>query len=428
MYETMGTGEERSPGLKKTARCIAGLDGAALRRRLDTFLSSPAGGEEELIAFRREMHRYPELGRKEFRTTARIRERLEAAGLEPRLLRGGTGLICEFGPKTDAPVIALRADIDALPVQEENDVEYRSEVDGIAHACGHDVHTTVVLGTGLFLAELDKHGLLPGRVRLIFEPAEELLPSGALDVIKDGGLKGVDRIYAVHCWPQLPVGQFGVHIGAITSVCDMVRVKVTGPGGHTSRPQNTTDVVFTLASIATELPAALSRRVDPRSGLSLVWGIINAGGAANRIPSTGTLEGTVRCQDNQVWEKAPELVESVVAHVAGMFNARAELEYVRGVPASVNDAVSVQMFQDAATFMLGEGAVVPNVSSLGADSFGFYQQLNPGAYICMGTRVPGISRETDLHSGDYNPGERCIRDAVKALAGTVLVAQGVALV
>jgi amidohydrolase len=325
-------------------------------------------------------------------------------------------------------VIALRADIDALSVQEKNDVEYRSEVDGMAHACGHDVHTAVVLGTGLFLAELDKAGLLSGRVRLIFEPAEELLPSGAVDVIEDGGIAGVDRIYAVHCWPPLPVGQFGVRTGAVTAGCDMVKIKVAGPGGHTSRPQNAADLVLTLAGMATALPVVLSRKVDPRSGLSLVWGVINAGEAANRIPSEGILEGTVRCEDNRALKQAPELVKEAVVDLARMFGAEAELEYVRGVPASVNDAASVRIFRDAAAFVLGESAVVPGDASLGGDSFGFYQMEIPGAYIWMGTRPSGTSRKTDLHSGDYLPDEGCIRDAVKALAVTVLTAQEVVLV
>ncbi|MEV5706350.1 amidohydrolase [Actinoallomurus sp. NPDC052274] len=422
MYETTGTGE-RSPGLEMSGG-ITRLDGAALRLRLDTFLTSSG---EELVAFRRDLHRHPELGREEVRTSRQIFKRLKAAGLNPRMLRCGTGLICEFGPKTNAPVIALRAELDALPVQEENDVEYRSEVDGKAHACGHDVHIAVVLGTGLFLAELHERGLLPGRVRLIFEPAEELIPCGALDVIEEGGIDGVGRIYTVHGWPHLPVGTFGTYVGAVTSACDQVVVNVTGAGGHTSRPQLTADVVFALAKIVTEVPAALSRRVAPQAGLSLVWGEIHAGEAFNRIPSSGTVKGSVRCRDNEAWEKAPELVEGLVAAEASKFKAKAKVEYLRGMAASVNDTESVQLFHDAAAFLLGKNALVPDVASLGGDSFGFYQMRIPGAYLWMGTAAPDSAEGIDLHQGGYNPDERCIPATVKVLAGTVLTAQGLVL-
>src|SRR6478752_1208406 len=236
------------------------MRGRNFRGELDTFL---AGREQELIDFRRDLHMHPELAFAEYRTTQRVADRLTAAGLVPSVLPRGTGLICEVG-SGDGPTVALRADIDALPVPDEKDVPYSSTVPGVCHACGHDVHTTILVGTGLFLAQQAAAGLLPGRVRLIFQPAEEL-PGGALEVMASGGISGVDRIFGLHCDPRVDVGKVGLKTGPITSACDKVSIRVSGPGGHTARPHLTADLVFALAKILTELPAGLSRRVDPRS-------------------------------------------------------------------------------------------------------------------------------------------------------------------
>nr|BFE86457.1 hypothetical protein GCM10020093_090580 [Planobispora longispora] len=272
----------------------------------------------------------PELGFAEYRTTQRIAERLGAIGLVPSVLPRGTGLICDVG-SGDGPTVALRADIDALPVPDEKDVPYSSTVPGVCHACGHDVHTTVLLGASMFLARQAEAGLLPGRVRLVFQPAEEV-PGGALEVMAAGGLSGVDRIFGLHCDPRVDVGKVGLKTGPITSACDRVTVRVSGPGGHTARPHLTADLVFALAKILTELPAALSRRVDPRSSLSLVWGRVEAGSAANAIPDDGVAEGTVRCLDEEAWHAAPDMIKALLESVAGAYGVEAQMDYVRGVP------------------------------------------------------------------------------------------------
>src|SRR5450759_6012362 len=245
---------------------------------LDEFL---AAHEAELIEFRRDLHAHPELANAEHRTTRRVALRLAAEGLRPVILPKGTGLIVDIGSEQDSdaerPVVALRADLDALPMADEKDVPYRSTVPGVCHACGHDVHTTVLLGAGMFLAHLADAGWMPGRVRLIFQPAEELTPGGAVDVVEADGLDGVQRIFALHCDPRTDAGQVGVRSGPITAAADRFQVRLRGPGGHTSRPHLTADLVYALAKVVTEVPAALSRRVDPRSGLSVVWGQISAG-------------------------------------------------------------------------------------------------------------------------------------------------------
>src|SRR5262247_919023 len=283
--------------------------GHDLPEELDHFL---AAREEELIAFRRDLHAHPELGYHEHRTTSRVSLRLAAAGLRPVILPKGTGLIVDIGaPSAGDSLVALRADLDALPLNDEKNVPYRSTVPNACHACGHDVHTTVLVGTGLFLAARAAAVGLPGRVRLVFQPAEEI-PGGALDVMAAGSIASVQRIFALHCDPSLDVGKVGTRIGPITGACDKIRVKVTGLGGHTARPHLTTDLVYALGKIVTELPAALSRRVDPRSSLSLVWGEVSAGMAHNAIPEEGHAAGTVRCLDEQAWHGAPGLLDELV--------------------------------------------------------------------------------------------------------------------
>ncbi|MDF5751309.1 amidohydrolase [Spongiactinospora sp. TRM90649] len=393
------------------------MRGRDLRGELDAFLVQ---AEPALIDFRRDLHMHPELAFAEYRTTKRISERLERAGLVHAVLPKGTGLVCEVG-SGDGPTVALRADIDALALADEKDVPYRSTVPGRCHACGHDVHTTILLGTALFLAEQAAAGLLPGRVRMIFQPAEEL-PGGALEVMASGGISGVDRIFGLHCDPRVDVGQVGLRTGPITSACDKVRIRVSGPGGHTARPHLTADLVFGLAKILTELPAALSRRVDPRSSLSLVWGRVEAGSVANAIPDDGVAEGTVRCLDESAWHGAPELLKTLLDSVAGAYGLEAEMEYTRGVPPVVNDEVSVQMLAEAADRALGAGAVVPTEQSLGGEDFGWYLESIPGAFARLGVRKPGSAGRLDIHQGTFDVDETCIGMGVRFMAATALTA------
>jgi amidohydrolase len=393
------------------------MRGRDLRGELDAFL---AEAEPGLVEFRRDLHMHPELAFAEHRTTQHIAERLAAAGLVPSVLPRGTGVICEVG-SGDGPTVALRADIDALPLPDEKDVPYRSIIPGVCHACGHDVHSTIVLGTGLFLARQAAEGLLPGRVRLIFQPAEEL-PGGALEVMASGGISGVDRIFGLHCDPRVDVGQVGLKAGPITSACDRVTIRVSGPGGHTARPHLTADLVFALAKILTELPAALSRRVDPRSSLSLVWGRVEAGSVANAIPDDGIAEGTVRCLDEEAWHAAPELIKALLDSVAGAYGVEATMDYARGVPPVVNDEESVQMLTEAAERVLGAAAPVPTQQSLGGEDFGWYLESVPGAYARLGTRKPGSVQQGDIHQGTFDVDETCIGMGVRFLAATALTA------
>ncbi|MFF1546663.1 amidohydrolase [Streptomyces sp. NPDC058291] len=385
----------------------------------------PEALRAELVAFRRDLHMHPELGNQEFRTTAAIKARLEKAGLAPRVLAVGTGLICDIGTVGAAdgvPVLALRADIDALPIPDTKaECAYRSTVPDRAHACGHDVHTTVVLGAGLVLADLHRQGRLPRPVRLIFQPAEEVLPGGAADAIADGALKGVGRIIAVHCDPRVDAGRIGLREGAITSACDRLEISLDGPGGHTARPHLTTDLVTAAARVVTDVPALVGRRVDTRAGLAVTWGRIESGHAPNVIPQHAELSGTVRCLDLDAWRQAPDIVVAAIDEVANLHRAKSEINYVRGVPPVVNDADVTGLLRDAMIARRGETAVEATEQSLGGEDFSWYLERVPGAMARLGVRPPGERTVRDLHQGDFDADESAITAGVELFTAAALL-------
>jgi amidohydrolase len=234
----------------------------------------------------------------------------------------------------------------------------------------------------------------------------------------------VDRVFALHCDPRLDVGKIGTRVGAITAACDKITVRVTGPGGHTARPHLTADLVFALGKIITELPAALSRRVDPRSSLSLVWGRVNAGAAANAIPDDGIVEGTVRCLDDEAWHQAPDLLKALIDSVASAYGVVADLSYVRNVPPTVNEAMSTAMVEAAADRVLGADSVVSAPQSLGGEDFAWYLESIPGALARLGTRKPGSGDDFDIHQPSFDVDERAIGVGVRLMVATALTAIG----
>jgi amidohydrolase len=373
----------------------------------------------ELVSVRRHIHSNPELSGEEFATADYLAARLAAAGLEPRFLPKGNGVICDIGEPGDRTV-ALRADIDALPLPDVKDVPYRSTVDGVCHACGHDVHATVALGAGLMVASLAEQGLLPGRVRILLQPSEERFPSGAPEVIDAGGLDDVSAIFAVHCDPRLPTGLVGVRSGPLTAAADQLEVRLTGKGGHTARPHLTTDLVNALSRVVLDVPALLSRRIDPRAGVSLVFGAIHAGQAANAIPQTGYARGTVRVLDRNAWEEVPGLLKELVEHAVAGTGAEAHVEYTRGVPPVVNDRMATATMAGAAAAALGGDKVVETPVSMGGEDFAWYLEHVPGAMARLGVGRPG--EQLDLHQGSFDIDERAIGYGVRTMVHTALAA------
>lgn len=367
----------------------------------------------DLVQWRRHIHANPELSRTEFGTTEFVAAWLTKAGLSPQKMPGGTGLICDIGP--EGPRIGLRADMDALPLQEFTGLSFASTVPGVSHACGHDAHTTILLGTALALAEIPD---LPVGVRLVFQPAEEVMPGGAIDLVAAGVMEGVERIFALHCDPRLEVGRVGIRVGAITSAADTIELVLDSPGGHTSRPHLTSDLVYAIGTVITGLPGLLSRRIDPRTSTVMVWGAVSAGKAPNAIPQTGMLTGTVRTGDHATWSLLEPMVHEIVDGLLAPTGVRYQLNYRRGVPPVVNDEHSTRIFEDAIR-ALGPDALADTIQSGGGEDFSWYLEEVPGAMARLGV-WSGHGEQLDLHQPTFDIDERALAVGVRVLSNIVL--------
>ncbi|MFT3663140.1 MAG: amidohydrolase [Gordonia sp. (in: high G+C Gram-positive bacteria)] len=381
---------------------------------------------DQVITWRREIHAAPELSRGEFATTAKVVDVLTGAGLSPVVLPQGTGVVCDIGP-ADRPRIGLRADLDALPVPEQTGLPFTSRVDGVSHSCGHDAHSAILMGVGCLLAGVgsDEPGAaqtpgagLPFSARLIFQAAEEVMPGGALDAIDAGVTDGLSRIFALHCEPHLQAGTVGLRSGPLTSAADRIEVHLHGPGGHTSRPHLTADLVYAMGTLITGLPGILARRVDPRSGTVMSWGAVHSGDAPNAIPQEGRMRGTVRTGSHEVWDELEPLVRSIVGELLAPLGVSYDLTYVRGVPPVVNDDEAVGLLRRAVVAM-GPDAEVDTPQSAGGEDFAWYLQHVPGAMARLGV-WSGVGPQCDLHQPNFDVDERALGVGVATLAGVVL--------
>jgi amidohydrolase len=379
---------------------------------LDAWLRDNA---DAVVGWRRHIHAYPEPHRHEHATTEYIVNLLRGAGLAPKVLPVGTGVICDLGKGSRC--VALRADIDALRLSEVTGLPFASTVAGVCHACGHDAHTAALLGAGLALACAPE---LPGRVRLVFQPAEEE-PGGALDVLAAGALDGVERIFGLHCDPRLQVGRIGTRVGAITSASDLLELRLTSPGGHTARPHLTADLVYALGLVITGLPALLARRIDPRSGTVLTWGAVDAGEAFNIIPEKGVLCGTLRTSDQEVWAGLEVLVAELVTTLLAPTGVGFDLDHRRSVPPVVNDAHSTALLCAGVEAALGPDALASTEQSSGGEDFGWYLKRVPGSYARMGVWA-GVGPTFDLHRPSFQLDERALPVGVRVLVHAALAA------
>lgn len=385
----------------------------------DAIKALVAAREHELRALRRRLHAHPELSWQETATTEMLRERLRVAGLDPIVLNRGTGLVCDVGDTSGGAVIALRADIDALAMADMTESEYRSRVPGVAHACGHDVHTAVVLGAGLVLRELVERGETPVGVRLIFEPAEESMPGGALDVIEEGWLDDVSKVFGVHCDPRLDVGQIGLRTGAITAASDIMEIEITGPGGHTARPHLTVDLTRVMGRVLTELPDAIVAAADSPEQVTVVFGAAHSGDAPNVIPARAVLRGSVRTADVDTWDRIGKILEAELAVLLEGTGAGWQVTHRRGVPPVHNDADATNIVTRAAIEVVGAAGVVENPRSMGGDTFAWYAQMVSACYARLGTHS-GDGPRLDLHASTFDVDERAIAIGVELLVRSAL--------
>ena len=375
------------------------------------------------------LHSQPELSGAEHVTTEMLVERLIVEGLQPIVLSTGTGLVCDISldptlrpdPAT-MPVVALRADIDALAMDDLTDTPYRSRHAGVAHACGHDVHTAALLGAALALLDVRRTAPQRAVVRLVFEPSEEVVPGGAVDVIADGWLEHVGCIYGVHCDPKLDVGTVGLRVGPLTAAADRFEIVLTGPGGHTARPHLTVDLVRWTGRIADRLAGVVQRLAD--GDVTLVFGAVHAGAAANVIPATAVLHGSFRTTDRATWVDGRRLIDAALAELIadptiGEPPQLAGRTTRAGVPPVVNDVAATERVGRSADPAAGPGSVVDTPQSMGGDSFAWYLEHVPGTYVRLGTHDPaGDGDRRDLHSATFDVDERAI-----AIGATLLAAR-----
>jgi len=348
---------------------------------------------------------HPEIAWSEFQSTARVAEMLSSFGLDPQVRSSGTGVYVDIG--STPPLVGFRADLDALAIQEEGTSPYVSQHPGLMHGCGHDVHTAIAAGIAGVLASL---GDLRGGVRVVFQPAEEHIPGGASTLVEEGVHQGLTAILAYHVDPSLEPGKVGLRAGGITSASDRFTVTIDGPGGHTSRPHQTVDLVYAAAKVAVELPSVLARSIDPREPLAVVFGNLEAGSVANVIPTVAHLQGTVRVFDMALWRAMPKMVEEAIGDILTPLGAGYEVGYFRGSPPVVNSGAVTAAVREAAVGQLGESAVVDTHQSLGSEDFAWFLEDIPGSLIRLGAALPDL--EVDLHSARFDVDEACIETGI----------------
>ncbi len=335
------------------------------------------------IEIRRHLHSHPELSGQEHQTAAYVAGVLSSCGLQVKEGVGKVGVIGElWGEDTSARSLAIRTDMDALPIHECAGLEFASRRLGVMHACGHDIHTTVGLGTAMVLAQLGE--ILPGNVRFLFQPAEEVA-QGANWMIEDGAMKEVAGILSLHVFPSISAGMVGIRYGALTAAADDLEITILGESGHGARPHEAVDAIWIAAQVITTLQQAISRTQNPLRPVVLTIGQISGGRAANVIADQVKLLGTVRSLHPETSAALPDWIERIVAGACQPYGARYEVNYRRGVPSVQNDLALTQLLESSAREAWGDsGIVIIQEPSLGAEDFSMYLQHAPGSMFRLG--------------------------------------------
>ncbi|HEY3381915.1 MAG TPA: amidohydrolase [Vicinamibacterales bacterium] len=380
---------------------------ADLNRDIDALAPS-------LVDWRRDFHRHPELAFQEHRTSAVIRTFLEGCGIDVRAC-GGTGLRGVLTGGMPGPTVALRADMDGLPVAEENEHDYRSATPGTMHACGHDGHMAILMGAATTLAA--HRASLAGTVVFLFQPSEENPPGGARRMIDEGALEGVDRVFGLHLWQPLPTGLVGLCKGAMMAQSDTFEVVITGRGGHASQPHLTIDPVLVASHIVVAAQSIASRSVDPLQAVVVSFTTVHGGTVHNIIPNTVTLTGTVRTLDLAVQRLARQRLQEVCERTAQVFGATAAFTYVEGYPPLVNDGRMVDLVGRVALREFGDQQVATMLPVMGGEDFAYYLQHVQGAFVMLGT---GTDRPYPHHNARFDLDERVLPIGVSLMTRVAL--------
>lgn len=374
--------------------------------------------EQRLIAFRRELHRYPELSSMESRTAERVVKAMEGLGYDVKQGVGGHGIVAELTGGMAGETIALRADMDALPIDEDTGLDFASEAPGVMHACGHDLHTAILLGAAELLS---RHRVrIRGNVRLIFQPAEETL-AGALAMLAEGALDGVAEIYGLHNQPLLETGKIAVKSGALMAAADRLEIKVTGQGGHGAMPDRCKDPILASAALLMGIQTAVSRELPPGEPRVVSFGTIHAGTTNNVIPDVVELTGTVRSLSPETRDRLEALIYRQAEYVTAAYRTKAEVNYIRQAPPLFNDAACTDRVRRTAAAMIGAERCMEAEAMMGAEDFAYYAERLPGGYFWLGSGYADRKGEVHgLHSARYDPNEDSIALGASLLAGIVL--------
>ncbi|NJK35731.1 MAG: amidohydrolase [Oscillatoriales cyanobacterium SM2_2_1] len=379
----------------------------------------------EVVTWRRAIHRYPELGFREIRTADYISSRLRQWGVPHQTGVAETGIVVTIPGAGFGPMLAIRADMDALPVQEENEVDYRSQVPGLMHACGHDGHTAIALGVTQYLWQ--RRDRLVGAVRIIFQPAEEG-PGGAKPMIAAGVLEGVGAILGLHLWNNLPLGTVGVRSGAMMAAVEQFDCQIMGRGGHGAMPHQTVDALLVAAQVVTNMQAIVSRRVDPLDAVVVTVGKLHSGTARNVIADTAELAGTVRYFDPRYEGAIAQNIEAVIAGTCACHGARYRLDYQRFYPPVVNDAAIAQLVATVAESVVEPPLeVVPQCQTMGGEDMSYFLQQVPGCYFFVGAANRERGLDFPHHHPRFDFDEAALAMAMELFVRCVERYQGVAL-
>jgi amidohydrolase len=354
------------------------------------------GLRDAIIALRRDLHQHPELAYAETRTAAKVVEFLTGAGLDVRTGVGGTGIIASAGIGKGRTVL-LRVDLDGLPIQEQSEAPYASQVPGRMHACGHDGHVAMGAAAARILAIRP----LNGGIRVLFQPAEEG-EGGAQAVVRDGGLDGVDFVLGIHLWNELPVGTLGVKAGPLMAAVDRLKIVVHGRGGHGGMPQRAADPVVAAAHVVTALQTLVSREVSPLQSAVVTVGSIHGGEAFNVIPDEVTLLGTIRSYDPELRSSMPGRIQRIASGISEGLGCRAEIEVKNGNPAVINDPHVAEIARRAATRVVGKENVVEPEPSMGGEDMAIYFERVPGCFVFVGSANAARGLDQSHHSPRFD--------------------------
>jgi len=368
-----------------------------------------------LVEIRRHLHAHPELSGQEYQTAAFVAGVLSANGLHVEEGIGKTGVIGELqGTQPSDRILAIRTDMDALPIQERTSLEYASRIEGVMHACGHDIHTTVGLGTAMVLSQIAPE--LGGKVRFLFQPAEEIA-QGANWMVRDGVMNNVAAILGLHVFPSIPAGSVGIRYGALTAAADNLEIIIIGESGHGARPHEAIDAIWIAAQVITSLQQAISRTQNPLRPVVLSIGQINGGRAPNVIADKVQLLGTVRSLHPETRDKLPQWIENIVANVCNSYNAKYQVNYHRGVPSVQNDNALTQLLQSSAEEAWTNNCVrILPEPSLGAEDFSVYLEHAPGSMFRLGVGYEERIINHPLHHPQFEVDESAIITGVVTLA------------